>query len=336
MKRFQRRSTLRLGVTAALLLPTLTALPFGTGTADDTTTAHTFERVYVPYDITTTPLPGGMVHGTIIQRGEAVATFIARAGTTVELIEAVAEDGQNYLTDLVMNTIEATSEEQTLSLARDFRTGLAQVIAYAAEHGINYIAGPQGEVSDDEQPGPTVYIDSEQLLGSHVADETPDRSEPGYVWDSGCASINTKKAPWHGCYQRWTVDDRDPNYWYSGDQSQATGHGTFWTALTYGKTEHRYNHEGLVVKWKPGSQQDSGKCRTVTMTLSMEATTLSDTHQVCPARIRPAVNSQLFKAVWEGWNYGGAVESTAEVFSRAPNGRGNGHQYWIGRGSCTC
>lgn len=325
------------------MLPTLAALPFGSGAASTRDTIHTYTAINSPFTVTTEDVPGGMVRGTITQDGEQVGTYIARAGTEVDLVGSVSADGTSVLTDIGLKTVDASSYQQTVQMASEFAAGLQQVVAYAAEQGINYVIAP-GETGDEESPGiadpgltPSVYLNTESLTGpTATLAMAGTGSQPGYIWDSGCASIDTKKAPWHGCYQRWTVDDRQNGVWYSGDQSQATGHGTFWTALTYGKTEHRYNSDGLVVKWKPGSQQNAGNCHTVTMELQMEATKLTDQHQVCPEHIRPSINNQLFKAIWEGWNYGGAVEATAEVFSRAPDGRGNGHQYWIGRGSCTC
>lgn len=167
-------------------------------------------------------------------------------------------------------------------------------------------------------------------VGSDPA-ETASAAPTSEIWDSGCADIPGSDATWHGCYTRWTVGDSDGSYWYSGDQSQSTGHGSWWYQLNKGDTEHYYAHgPGTVVRWAPGSRQsDSDKCHAETMSLSFYGATLTDTHQVCKDYIDPHIENAVFRAEWHGITWSAPVEATAQDFVRVPNGQSDRFEYWI-------
>lgn len=55
----------------------------------------------------------------------------------------------------------------------------------------------------------------------------------GDIFDSGCIGDTAgDRIRWGGCYRRYTTDDGDPNAYYSAEESNANGEGSFWYLLT--------------------------------------------------------------------------------------------------------
>lgn len=268
-----------------------------------------------------------MIQGTITRGGEVLAEFIARAGTTVEWIEALSADGRTVVGDVALTPPEPTTGEEAQRWAEQFTQDAWHVHAWLLQQPS--IAALETGSGEDEEEG--LGFDSEEYL-AHFADEIG----RGHLYDSGCAEVkkNAHRARWRGCYNRYTVSEQDPWNWYSGDESVAHGKGTFWWAMTYGKTEHDYRKGyGMPIKWAPTSTINSGKCRTVTTKLEYEGTGFSTDWDVCPERVHPYSYSNLFKAVWEGHNNGETVVAAHAVdFVKVPNGKPSGFVYRVARG----
>lgn len=307
------------------------------------------------------PIPGtnGLFeYLELIQDGEAVGRAIARTGAAVDFLVGESDGESMAVEDMVLAPVEPSSYEEALTWAYQMSQVHDTVEAFAKAHGLD----GWGISSDDSEEAALMSpLTAERLgLGTHAgneADSTVDNAgsvagdptvvhiggqrhqreqEPGYLYESGCAEItkNSDKSRWGGCYRRYTVDDRDVYAYYSGDESTASGKGTYWYDMTYGDTQHRYGNNGgsgEVIKWAPTSTMDSGRCKTVTTKLTYGMTELSETYNHCPDKIVPEHRTNSFKASWHGVSNGGVVAVAAECFVRIPNRYKSGFEYWIRR-----
>lgn len=155
----------------------------------------------------------------------------------------------------------------------------------------------------------------------------------GSIWSSGCGKIAYADVYWSGCYRRLTVSDSDPNNWYTGDASQASGHGgnCCVRGLEHGDT--RFNYEaGTVVAWQPGGDMPTGECVTRTIGINYSGLSMSDSFRLCPERIVVLGNggSRSFGSAWLGhthWDRTGTVGTAHEVITRVRNGASSGFSY---------
>ncbi len=194
----------------------------------------------------------------------------------------------------------------------------------------------------DPLMGPTSTVVGEFWVGSPAeplaANEDYTAAAGGSLWASGCAEV--RNAPngvkWRGCYRRYTVRESDRYNWYSADESQAAGDGSFWWALTQGRTDHRYNRTVQIVMWQPGAEVSSGRCHDRTFSVSAYGTSVSETVRVCPERIVPAISSNQFYTDWEGHSHGRVVATAAVNMAKVGNGQFMGFRYYVGAWWCFC
>lgn len=153
-------------------------------------------------------------------------------------------------------------------------------------------------------------------------------SEPGEVYDTGCAEVDSSVF-WKGCYRRYRTADNDPKAWYTADESQGTGHGKGAWYLRTGRTDHRYS-QAKVVQWEPTSDVPTGRCDQVTFSLGAYGVSMSRTTTVCPEKISINVNdSDRFFAQWNGAVRADNPGVVAQDFARVPAGKGSGFEYWV-------
>ena len=170
---------------------------------------------------------------------------------------------------------------------------------------------------------------------SHTADGTGSvettaapASQPGEVYDSGCAKIDSSVF-WRGCYRRYWTEDNDASSWYAADESQGTGHGKGGWYLRTGRTDHRYK-QGEVVQWEPSNDVPKGNCEQVGFSLGAYGVSMSRTTTVCPEKISVSVNdSKRFYAQWNGAVRGDNPGVVAQNFTKVPNGKDSGFEYWV-------
>jgi hypothetical protein len=155
-----------------------------------------------------------------------------------------------------------------------------------------------------------------------------DDSKAGDIYDTGCAEIDSSVF-WRGCFRRYRTDDKDPDAWYTADESQGTGHGKGGWYLRTGRTDHRYQR-GQVVQWEPSNDVPAGKCHDVSFSLGAYGVSMSRTSTVCPEKISINVNnSKRFFAQWNGAVRADNPGVVAQDFTSIPNGAGSGFEYWV-------
>lgn len=155
----------------------------------------------------------------------------------------------------------------------------------------------------------------------------------GDIWDSGCVGDSAgSRIRWDGYYRRYVTADSDPSAYYSAEESNASGEGSFWYYLTKGKTEHRYRSGNQIVQWQPGSDRSVGKCVDTSIGMSAYGVSLSMSGAICPSRWNIHWARNLFYNQWEdSWgSAGNTVEALAQTFAKVPNGYSTGFEYWIG------
>lgn len=160
----------------------------------------------------------------------------------------------------------------------------------------------------------------------------------GKVYDSGDSAIEDGgKTQWSGAYTRYGVDDADPDFRYSADQSKALGHGTFGHVLTSGGTEHRYGFNTTVVEWAPnGSSPAEGSCKQESVSLSLYGITLSQSYQLCPEVVVPDKQKSSFATEWTGKSTkkSQTVGTVAQSFAKTAEDQGEEFTYVVSRSRC--
>lgn len=153
-------------------------------------------------------------------------------------------------------------------------------------------------------------------------------SQPGEKYDSGCAKVDGSVF-WKGCYRRYRTEDNDPDSWYTAEESQATGHGKGGWYLRTGRTDHRYK-QGEVVQFEPGSDVPKGNCEQVGFSLGGYGVSMSRTTTICPEKISINVNDpNRFFAQWNGAVRADNPGVVAQDFTKVPNGKDSGFEYWV-------
>jgi hypothetical protein len=268
--------------------------------------------------VTLTPQP---IFGEDLGDGRILARFTH--GVTV-----VATAG----TEILFETAPLSDEAGGLSVGlRPPDYTEAQVAAAASR----YRASGRSPDKDHQALGYSRQQAKSEAVAARAASEAgrfrgmaADDSKAGDIYDTGCAEIDSSVF-WRGCFRRYRTDDRDPDAWYTADESQGTGHGKGAWYLRTGRTDHRYRR-GQVVQWEPSNDVPAGKCHDVSFSLGAYGVSMSRTSTVCPEKISINVNnSKRFFAQWNGAVRADNPGVVAQDFTSVPNGAGAGFEYWV-------
>jgi hypothetical protein len=114
------------------------------------------------------------------------------------------------------------------------------------------------------------------------------------------------------------VQDNGGGNWIIGDEVTSSGNdtGPFRWDILEGLTAYvNYGANNTIVKWVPNSTVTEGNCSTVSLGLSYDGVSLSDTQTICPDRMDPygTNTSNKFGSSWSGCDDPAYTEGTNSV-----------------------
>lgn len=143
---------------------------------------------------------------------------------------------------------------------------------------------------------------------------------PGQIIQTPCASVSGDSGQAYGrtCDVQKMVQDNGGGNWIIGDEVTGSGNDTGpyrWNTLTNLTAYVNYGANNTIVQWTPNSSIYEGSCSTVSLGLTYDGVSLSDTQTICPDREDPygTNTGNKFGSSWSGCDSNNFVEGVNAV-----------------------
>jgi hypothetical protein len=135
----------------------------------------------------------------------------------------------------------------------------------------------------------------------------------GSIISTPCVSTSGDAGNAYGraCDVQKMMQDNGGGNWIVGDEVTGSGNDTDWADSLSGLAAYvNYGSGNTVIKWTPNSTVNAGNCQTISLGVSYNGVSASDSQTICPARIDPygTNTSTRFGSKWSGCDSSNWVE----------------------------